>query len=225
MAGVLELVAFDIETTGFAVTDVVTVVGFALPLGVRVFVQTDGRPAGDVESKVGERVDRPVQVSVHECERALLRAVERFAAERLVDEEVLIVAYNGQRWKGGFDLPFLRSRYAVLDEAWPFQEVPYADLLPVLTRRFNTTGGDGDSRSDLPGVYEVLCAGSAGGLDPFTESSEAVAAFEDGEFVPLVLHNVADVVRTRELGRLAQRYCSKSDFKLTSLTSISHAQE
>jgi len=34
----LDQVAFDIETTGFDVDDEVTVVGFALPLGVRVFV-------------------------------------------------------------------------------------------------------------------------------------------------------------------------------------------
>jgi len=41
----LELVAFDIETTGFEVSDEVTVVGFAVPMGVRAFVQTDGRAA------------------------------------------------------------------------------------------------------------------------------------------------------------------------------------
>jgi len=37
----LEVVAFDIETTGFDVTDEVTVVGFAVPLGCRVFVRGD----------------------------------------------------------------------------------------------------------------------------------------------------------------------------------------
>jgi hypothetical protein len=37
-----------------------------------------------------------------------------------------------------------------------------------------------------------------------------------------VVHNVADVLRTRELGTLAERYCSKSDFKLKSLTPTRH---
>ena len=39
----LDLVAFDIETTGFTVTDEVTVAGFALEMGARVFYQTGGR--------------------------------------------------------------------------------------------------------------------------------------------------------------------------------------
>jgi uncharacterized protein YprB with RNaseH-like and TPR domain len=45
---VLEQVAFDIETTGFDVEDEVTVVGFGLSMGVRVFVQTAGRPPGEI---------------------------------------------------------------------------------------------------------------------------------------------------------------------------------
>jgi uncharacterized protein YprB with RNaseH-like and TPR domain len=48
----LEFVAFDIETTGFDVTDAVTAVGFALPLGCRVFVQTGGRESTDLEATV-----------------------------------------------------------------------------------------------------------------------------------------------------------------------------
>lgn len=220
MADTLEFVAFDIETTGFAVTDTVTVVGFALPMGVRVFCRTDGRPATDLEATVTTRTDpdQHVQVSTHKSEQAMLEAVGRFTAERLYDDDVLLVAYNGERWKAGFDLPFLRTRLALTAVAWPFCEMPYADLMPVLTRRFNTTDGDGEARTDLAGVYETLCAGDAGGLDPFTESSEAVAAFEDGRFAALVVHNIADVLRTRHLGLLAQRYCSKSDFQLKSLT-------
>lgn len=77
----LELVAFDIETTGFEVRDEVTVVGFAVPMGVRVFVQTDGRAAHDLEASVRDRVESHVQVSTHESERVLLEAVGAFAAE------------------------------------------------------------------------------------------------------------------------------------------------
>jgi uncharacterized protein YprB with RNaseH-like and TPR domain len=217
----LEFVAFDIETTGFAVTDSVTVVGFAVPMGVRVFCCTDERSAPDVESTVAARTEQHVQVSTHASERALLEAVGAFTAERLYDDDVLLVAYNGERWKSGFDLPFLRTRLSMADVDWPFCQMPYADLMPVLTNRFNTTI-DGESRSDLEGVYETLCDGGYGELDPFAESAEAVTAFEDGRFADLVMHNVADVLRTRELGLLAQRYCSKSDFKLKSLTPTIH---
>ncbi|WP_254863089.1 ribonuclease H-like domain-containing protein [Halovivax gelatinilyticus] len=214
---VLELVAFDIETTGFSVRDEVTVAGFAFPLGVRVFVQSGGRDASGLESRVQDRVECHVQLSVHASEAALLEAVGAFSRDRLAGDDVLLAAFNGETWRSGFDLPFLRTRLSMNDVAWPFDEVPYTDLLPVVSKRFNTTIG-GDECRDLVGVYDALCGGSVGELDPFVESSEAVAAFERGEFVALVLHNVADVLRTRELGVLAERYCSKSDFKLKSLT-------
>jgi len=218
----LELVAFDIETTGFEVRDEVTVVGFAVPMGVRVFVQTGGRAAPDVEAAVRDRVEAHVQVSTHNSERVLLEAVGAFAAERLVGNDVLLVAFNGELWRSGFDLPFLRTRLSRSDVEWPFREMPYADLLPVVTNRFNTVGEDGDERSDLAGVYETLCEGQYGDLDPFAESEEAVTAYEEDRFADVVVHNVADVLRTRELGKLAERYCSKSDFKLKSLTPTRH---
>ena len=214
----LELVAFDIETTGFGVSDEVTVVGFGVPIGVRVFLQTGSRAAPDVEAMVRDRVESHVQVSTHESGRVLFEAVGGFAAERLVGSDVLLVAFNGELWRSGFDLPFLRTRLSRSDMEWPFREMPYTDLLPVVTNRFNTTDGDGESHSDLAGVYETLCDGRYDGLDPFAESGEAVTAYEDGRFADLVVHNVADVLRTRALGLLAERYCSKSDFKLKSLT-------
>ncbi len=213
----LEQVAFDIETTGFDVDDEVTVVGFAVPMGVRVFVQTGGRDAAGVESAVEAGVSETlVRISAHASERALLIAVIEFVAERVRDD-MLLVAYNGERWSGGFDLPFLRTRYAQRDLAWPFVDVPYADVMPLVTDRFNTTV-DGAEQSGLVTAYDVLCGGADGDLDPFDDSVEAVAAFEDGRFAPLVLHNVADVLRTRALGRVAERYCSKSEFKVKSLT-------
>jgi hypothetical protein len=55
-------------------------------------------------------------------------------------------------------------------------------------------------------------------MDPFDDSQEAVTAFETGHFGDLVTHNVADVQRTRQLGLVAERYCSKSDFQVKSLT-------
>ncbi|QDX41173.1 hypothetical protein [Salarchaeum sp. JOR-1] len=217
MTAPLEQVAFDIETTGFDVDDEVTVVGFAVPMGVRVFVQTGGRSAVDVEDVVEEATETLVKVSTHQSERALLKAVAGFVEERLCDEDVLLVAYNGERWNGGFDLPFLRTRYAQLDVPWPFVDVAYADVLPLVSDRFNTTV-DGDEHGDLAAAYEVLCDGAYGDLDPFADSKEAVAAFDDGRFGELVLHNVADVLRTRALGRVAEQYCSKSEFSVKSLT-------
>jgi uncharacterized protein YprB with RNaseH-like and TPR domain len=216
---VLEQVAFDIETTGFEVDDIVTVVGFAVPLGCRVFVQAGSAAvdAGEIEDEVRDRVGERVVVSLHESEPELLRAVGEFVAERVCGEDVLLVAYNGERWRDGFDLPFLRTRLAATGVEWPFRDVPFADVMPVVSRRFNTTV-DGDEQSSLAAVYGTLCDGDLNTIDPFTESGEAVEAFEDGRLTDLVMHNVADVLRTRALGRLAERYCAKSEFDVKSLT-------
>jgi hypothetical protein len=219
MAGTLAHVAFDIETTGLDATDEVTVVGFELELGCRVFYQTNGRDtdANAIETGVQDRTGVHVEVSAHQSERALLEAVSAFVATRLRSADVLLVGYNGETWHGGFDLPFLRTRYAACDGVWPFRDLPYADVMPIIRDLFNTTV-DGDDPADLDAAYEVLCAGDAGAVDPFDESDEAVAAFADGRFEAVVLHNVADIGRTGQLSRLAQRYCSKSDFDLKSLT-------
>jgi uncharacterized protein YprB with RNaseH-like and TPR domain len=219
----LELVALDIETTGFGVDDEVTVVGFALPLGVWVACQTGGREPQDIEAALREPIDTHVQVTAHDTERALFHAVDEFAGQRLRGEDVLLTAYNGETWNAGFDLPFLRTRAAWLNVDWPLRDLPYADLLPVVTQRFNTTrteDADQSGQTDLESIYETLGDGSYDDYDPFADSGEAVTAFEEGRFDELVLHNVADVLRTRQLGRLAQRYCSKSDFSLKSLTPI-----
>jgi len=117
-------------------------------------------------------------------------------------------------------LPFLRTRFAVHDIPWPFIDIPYADLLPLVKKLFNTTR-NGESNNDLPTAHELLCpAFGDPPTDPFDDSGEAVTAFEEGRYEELVQHNVADIVRTRQLGRVAQWYCSKSDFSLKSMTPV-----
>ena len=221
----LEMVPFDIETTGFDVTDEVTVVGFELPLGCRVFLQADADTLdGDVaalEATVGERCGTHVKLSLHASEAALLEAVGVFARERLHGEDVLLVAFNGERWKDGFDLPFLRTRLAATDVEWPFRDMPYADLLPVVTRRFNVTV-DGEEQSTLPAAYESLVDGELNDRDPFDDSGEAVTAFAEARYADLVTHNAVDVLRTGVLGQVTRRYCSKSDYSLKSLTPTMH---
>jgi hypothetical protein len=221
----LEMVPFDIETTGFDVTDEVTVVGFGMSLGCRVFLQADADTLdGDVaalEATVRDRCDTHVNLSVHASETALLKTVGAFARERLHGEDVLLVAYNGERWKDGFDLPFLRTRLVATDVAWPFREMPYADLLPVVTRRFNLTV-DGEAQSALPAAYEVLVDGDLNDRDPFAESDAAVAAFAEARYADVVTHNVVDVLRTGALGQVTRQYCSKSEYSLKSLTPTIH---
>jgi uncharacterized protein YprB with RNaseH-like and TPR domain len=211
----LDSVAFDIETTGFGTTDRVTVVGFDADISSRVFLNVDERrPPADLEARLTDRLESPLSLSTHRDEAALLDAVTAFVESTLAEREVKLVAYNAETWNGGFDLPFLRTRLSRHGLDWPFADLPYIDALDVFRSRFNTTD------DTLPAVYDELVDGSLGDLDPFDDSAEAVEAWQAGEFESVVLHNVADIRRTRALMQLAERYCSKSDFSMKSLDPV-----
>ena len=211
----LDTVAFDIETTGFAVDDRLTVVGFDADVGSRIFLNTGGQSCpSDLDAQVNEDLNPSVSVSVAESEQTLLSEMNSFVESTLAHQDVKLVAYNGERWGGGFDLPFLRTRLCYHGVDWPFTELPYIDAMDVFETRFNTSG------DTLTAVYEELVGSGLTELDPFTDSEEAVGAWERGEFEPLVLHNVADIRRTRALMQLAERYCSKSHFTMKSLDPV-----
>lgn len=212
-------VAFDIETSGFAATDIVTVAGLSLPLGSRLFLNTAGATVQtqDLSQNLAETFDRQVQLSSHVDERELLQALDEFIGDSVTDSEYLLIAYNGERFTGGFDLPFLRTRYACQELQWPFDGLPYADLLPLIEKRFNTVTG-GDEQNDLVGAYDTLIDGDLSTHDPFNDSSAAASAFDAGEFKPLLTHNLADILRTQKLAGLAQQYCGTSEFSVKSLT-------
>ena len=208
--GDLTPVAFDIETSGLGTDAVVTVAGFAHEPGVSVVLNTDGRDAdrARLTEALEQRVSTPVSLTVCAGEQELLDAVADIA-DQLDQDRHYLCAYNGETWKGGFDLPFVRSRCVAYGRSWPFAGLAYADILDVVDR-FKT----GDVR-DLEGVYDVLVGEST--CDPFDGSGEAVAAFEAGDWVPLLLHNIADIRRTRELALLAERYVPTSDFDMKNL--------
>ena len=211
----LATIAFDIETTGFSTTDQLTVVGLDAEIGSRVFLNTDGDAcAAEIEQQVNDHLTTPVTLSVHDDEGALLDAVKTFVDATIAQRDVKLVAYNGETWNGGFDLPFLRTRLSHHEREWPFAELPYIDVMEVFAARFNT------SENSLTGVYEELVAAGHGTVDPFAASSEAVEAWQTGDFEAVVLHNVADIRRTRALMDVAERYCSKSDFSMKSLDPV-----
>lgn len=210
----LTTVAFDIETTGFETSDQLTVIGFDSPVASRVFLNTDGTtPSANLEDDLNTKLNAPVQLSVHTSGQELLTEMSAFVTSTLTQRDAKLVAYNGERWSGGFDLPFLRTRLCTHAIDWPFGSLPYVDVMDVFEKRFNTT------ENTLCGVYEELI-GRGLNLDPFTDSAAAVTTWQNGRFEPLLTHNVADIRRTRALMDLAERYCSKSDFSMKSLESI-----
>jgi hypothetical protein len=180
-------------------------------MGAWLALNTAGRPADSdtLQAALEPHASRDLELTVVSDEGALLAAVNTFATRRLDPDTHYLTAYNGETWKGGFDLPFLRSACLRNDVSWPFGDLAYADMMETI-QRFNT----GDV-SDLAGVYEVLVGENS--CDPFAESGAAVQAFEAGEWEPLLQHNLADIQRTRELAVLAGRFVPRSDFSMKNL--------
>jgi hypothetical protein len=89
---------------------------------------------------------------------------------------------------------------------------------PVLDQEFEDTNDrfDTHDHSDLIGVYETLIGTET--CDPFEDSAEAVDAYNEGAWLPLLKHNLADIQRTRELAELAGQFVARSDFKMKNLS-------
>ncbi len=210
--GDLDPIAFDIETSGFGNESELTVAGFASTLGEVVVLNTAGREANstELEQRLTEHSAQGVDVIVVDDEAGLLGAVEEIATNRLNSDRHYLTAYNGETWKGGFDLPYLRTACIAHDVEWPFPNMAYADVFEFVDR-FDTHDEKG-----LVGVYRELIGKES--CDPFEDSAEAVDAFENADWEPLLLHNLADIQRTLELARLGERYVPRSDFKMKNLS-------
>jgi uncharacterized protein YprB with RNaseH-like and TPR domain len=210
--GNLSPIAFDIETSGLEPGAVITVAGLTTEMGSWLALNTSGCEAdasilaNEIEYESGSNV----RVSVHPDEESLLAGLAGFAQDRLDDDRHYLTAYHGEVWNGGFDLPFVRRACVRRDADWPFPDIAYADTMDMVTR-FHT-----DDTNDLVGVYETLIGKED--CDPFDDSGSAVEAYQSGEWTDLLLHNLADIERTRELAVLAGRYVAKSDFKMKNLT-------
>lgn len=204
-------VAFDIETSGLDTDAVVTVAGFSHELGHWLFLNTAGRNADEatLTQRLNNKSRRPVSLTIVRTEKALLTALTVFAEERIDGDSHYLTAYNGETWRGGFDLPFLRSACHRNGVQWLFGDIAYADMMEVMNR-FDT----GDT-NDLVGVYDLLIGEND--CDPFDESKSAVTAFEASDWQPLLQHNLADIMRTRELAELAGRFVPRSDFQMKNL--------
>lgn len=217
----LKPIAFDLETEGLLMEKEITVAGLRFPLGAFVLLNTNGRSVTEeLEAYVLENSGLDaVQIHVCDSERELLDRLREETEARLRGKNRMLVAFNGETWRGGFDLSFLRTRCGVNDVNWPFNDIPYADLMPIVKKRINTKvhGEDGpEDIADLCGTYDVLIGEDH--CDPYGDSNEAVTAAYNGDWTSLVLHNVADINRTQQLADWMQRYVPASDFQLKNLS-------
>jgi len=102
----LEPIAFDLETEGLLMNNEITVAGLRFPLGALVLLNTNGRT---VSEELGKRIQErsgldTVQVQVCDSERDLLKRLRKEAGKRIRGKNRMLVAYNGETWRGGFDL-------------------------------------------------------------------------------------------------------------------------
>ncbi|MFC6770089.1 hypothetical protein ACFQDD_00875 [Halorubrum pallidum] len=209
--GDLSPIAFDIETSGLDSDAVVTVAGLAHELGEVLILNTEGRTASQqkLERVLTESSGGRIELTVTDNEEELLTNLAQIAHSRLDEENHYLTAYHGETWNGGFDLPFVRTACVTHNVDWPFRNIAYADMLDVVDR-FDT-----DDKNDLVGVYKELIGNNS--CDPFEDSQSAVRAFEQGDWKDLLLHNLADIQRTRELAVLAGMYVPQSDFRMKNL--------
>jgi len=118
-----EYVCFDIETTGLLAGD--KVVSYCLLEG-----------GGDTASAYGAD------------EKEIL---EQLSVDVKQVAGWILVTYNGENWHGGFDVPFLRTRYLLngMMDLYPFRGMWHIDLLPIVQKRFNTTVSENPRLEDL----------------------------------------------------------------------------
>jgi uncharacterized protein YprB with RNaseH-like and TPR domain len=209
--GDLAPIAFDIETNGLGPGSIITVAGLAFELGDVVLLNTAGRAVdeADLEARLSTYADGRVNLRTCKSERELLTVLADVCGAHIDTDAHYLTAYHGETWNGGFDLPFLRSACVECDVPWPFPDMAYADILDVVDR-FET-----DDTRDLVGVYDQLIGEET--CDPFDDSEAAITTFNNGEWDPLLRHNLADIHRTRELAVLAGEYVPKSDFRMKNL--------
>jgi len=162
-----------------------------------------------LESALNEHTSATVALTICDSEPELLTVFADIAASSINTDTQYLTAYHGETWNGGFDLPFVRTACVRCNAEWPFPDMAYADVMDVV-QRFET-----HEHNDLVGTYNFLIGDES--CDPFDDSGEAVDAFRNGEWLPLLLHNLADIIRTRELAALGGRYVAKSDFSMKNL--------
>lgn len=162
-------VAWSLETTGFSAQNCqITASGFYRPRTekspeeVTLYLNADGQ-ADEIDTSFLTRAlsDQTgydtLSVSVFDSDHGILEAMERYTKAMDYRRERL-VTYNGEKWTGGFALPFTRTRCLQQGTGWIFDNVPHFDLSESIQKRFNTQvmGLDTMSSEELQSFAEFL---------------------------------------------------------------------
>lgn len=139
----IQFVPGDIETTGFYDDDIITTFTLKHDDTYLVWVNTNGQDvdAAALESEVAENCPHQVEVSTFDSDGDLLSAIRRYITASFDQDNTIFVFYNGEHWRGGFDLSFIRSVCLRTGAPFPFIGYAYLDLMPLFKKhdRFNVT--------------------------------------------------------------------------------------
>jgi len=136
----MNTVAIDIETTGLAATDQVTVVGIGDEDRYEIHYNADeGRTHFEHDEFEWESNDREIVLYGWPNEERLLTrlsaATNRFG---LNHEGRMLVGFNAD----GFDFPMLRTRKLACSVPWAFRGVNYLDIQGTYKYNYQTTAMD-----------------------------------------------------------------------------------
>ncbi|UPV72937.1 hypothetical protein M0R89_10295 [Halorussus limi] len=228
-------ISWDLETTGFAWNAKITVSGFWFPSenGTVELVLNTSDTEIDVdqyETHLENISGATVTVTPADGEAALLEVLQRVVFDRFDREYNRLTAFHGDSWKGGFDLPFLRTRCIDHGIDWVFDNVMYCDVWDPVKKRLNTTAkywGTHDDVNSLDAAHDILFGDDVPPVlaeaapdhqwyanreyDPFASSRSASYCYERGELLPVAQHNLADLHRTWELAELVRAYIPNTD--------------
>lgn len=172
-------VCFDIETTGLSADD--RIVSYCLMMGRD---DTVGMCCDCTEVEMLEQLSVDV--------------------ENVMGGKIL-VTYNGENWAGGFDIPFLRTRYTILDmmDMYPFRGIKHIDLMPIFQKKFNTAIYKEASLEDLSAAQckEMMhiCA-----QKPLSTKAENIRALES---VGYKISDVNDRVDPKIVNKFGLKHC------------------
>lgn len=155
------VVPFDIETTGFEINSKLTTITTYLDGTYFIYINNEFEDIDDVDS-LESTLDRSVDdtnIKICEGEQNVLEEFSSDIEDITETYDYYLVAYNGERWRGGFDLSFLRTVAQRHGMDNLFSGRYYIDLYPIFDKgRINTVGPSLESinTDDKKGYRQIL---------------------------------------------------------------------
>lgn len=135
-------------------------------------------------------------VSNRDCndKKTLSRLYEKVA--ELKADHRSICTYNGENFRGGFDLRFLRTQFAINRIPWPFRGMRHLDCYPLIEKKFNM--------QYQPNQTEIIDKIPAAVAKTIVKDHNIPAKDKDGKELKLV----------KDIRNSIKKYCGSNNIEL-----------